>query len=154
MRLLQKFALAIVLITLLASCQSNSEIKEVLSNPDTRKEIMDSIAHNSDMSKEMMTAMMNSKNNKMMMEGDGKMSMMMANHDSMMKMMKDNPAMMHKMMLQMIEVCNTDTGMMSSMCKTMMGNPQMMEMMKKMKGKNSDMNKMKGMDKMGDKSHY
>ena len=151
MKTLQKFVFAIVLITLLASCQSNSEIKEVLSKSDTRKEIMDSIAHNSDMSKEMMTAMINSKNDKMMMEGDGKMPMMMANHDSMMKMMKDNPAMMHKMMLQMMEACNADTGMMSSMCKTMMENPKMMNMMKKMKGKNTDMNKMKGMD---NKPHY
>lgn len=151
MKTLQKFASAIVLIFLLASCQSNSEVKEVLSKSDTRKEMMDSIAHNSDMSKEMMTAMKNSKNDKMMMEGDRKMPMMMANHDSMMKMMKDNPAMMHDMMIQMMEVCNSDTGMMSSMCKTMMGNPKMVDIMEKMKRKNTDMNKMKGMD---NKSHH
>jgi len=30
----------------------------------------------------------------------------------------------------------------------MMGNQQMMDMMQKMKGKNMDMNKMKGMNKM------
>ena len=52
----------------------------------------------------------------------------------------------------MIEACKTDTGMMSSMCKTMMENPQRMDMVQKMKGKNSEMNKMKGMDKMDDKS--
>jgi len=34
--------------------------------------------------------------------------------------------------------------MISSMCKTLMGNKEMMDMMKKMK--NKDMNKMEGMD--------
>jgi hypothetical protein len=38
--------------------------------------------------------------------------------------------------------------MMSSMCKTMMGNQQMMDMMQKTKGENKDMNKMGGMKKM------
>ena len=145
MKTLQKITLLIALITLFASCQSGTDVNQTLSKPDTRKEIMDKIAGDSTMSKEMMTAMMNSNNGKMMM-GDGKMPMMMENHEAMMKMMKDNPAMMQNMMTGMMEACKTDTAMMSGMCKKMMENPQMMDMMQKMKGEKMDMNKMKGMD--------
>ena len=80
--------------------------------------------------------------------------MMMENHTTMMKMMKDNPGMMQGMMADMMETCKGDSAMISGMCKTMMENPQMMYMMKKMIGKNADMSKMKGMDKMDDKSNY
>lgn len=155
MKTLQKFASSIVLIILLASCQSNSEVKEVLSKQDTRKSVIDSIANDSNMSKEMMGAMMNSNNGKMMMQGNEKMSMMMMeNHTTMMKMMKDNPGMMQGMMADMMETCKGDSAMISGLCNTMMENPQMMYMMKKMIGKNGDMRKMKGMDKMDDKSNY
>jgi hypothetical protein len=37
---------------------------------------------------------------------------------------------------------------MSSMCKTMMGNQQTIDMMQKMKEVNKDMNKSRGMNKM------
>jgi len=45
---------------------------------------------------------------------------------------------------------------MSSMCKSMMGNQQMMDMMQKMKGKNMDMKKMdkKTENKDDTKSHH
>ena len=132
MKAMSKIVLAIALCVSIASCQSNSDVSSILSKTDTRKAIMDTIANNSDMSKEMMAAMMNSKAGNMMME----------NHEAMMKMMKDNPGMMDNMM----EACKTDTTMMSGMCKKMMENPQMMEMMHKMKGKNMDMDKMNAMD--------
>src|ERR1035437_6318344 len=104
MKTLQKVALAIALITMFASCQSTSDPKKILSNTETRKGIMDTIANNSNMSKEMMEAMMNSKNGTMMMQGNEKMTMMMMeNHGTMMKMMKDNPAMMQSMMSDMME---------------------------------------------------
>jgi hypothetical protein len=155
MKTLQKFAFTIVLITFLVSCQSGTDVKQILSNQDTRKAVIDSIANDSSMSKEMMGAMMNSNNGKMMMQGNEKMSMMMMeNHTTMMKMMKDNPGMMQGMMADMMETCKGDSAMMSGMCKTMMGDPKMMDMMQKMKGKNTDMNKMKGMDKMDNKSHH
>jgi len=86
----------------------------VLSNLETRKEIMDTIAYNSDMSKEMMGILMNSK---------------------------------HGMIL-MMEKCKSDTAMMSTMCKTMMGNKEMTDMMEKMKKGNEDMKKMGNMHKM------
>ena len=44
------------------------------------------------------------------------------------------PEMMQRMMSDMMETAKSDRSMMSLMCKTMMGNQQMMEMMQKMKG--------------------
>ena len=64
----------------------------------------------------------------------------------MMKMMQENPGMMQGMMTDMMEACKNDTAMMSGMCKAMMGNKQMMDMMQKMKSENKNM-KMEGMDK-------
>lgn len=129
MKTLQKITLTIALIALFVSCQST---KHILSKSDSRTEIITAIANDPDMSKEMMEAIMNSKNGKMTM---------MENHGMMMKMMKDNPGMMQNMMSNMMEAAKGDTSMMSSMCKSMMGNQQMMDMMQKMKGKNMDMNK-------------
>ena len=136
----------IALITLFASCQSGTDVNKTLSKPDTRKEMMGKIADDSTMSKEMMAAMMNSQNGMAMMQYHQKM--MMQNHESMMKMMKDNPGMIQGMMSDMMDMCKNDTTMMSGMCKKMMANPQMMDMMQKMKEKNMDMNKMEGMNKM------
>jgi len=148
MKTLQKFTIAIALITLVLSCQSKTQVSQVLSKSETRKEIMDSIANNSLMSGEMMEVMMSNKNGDTMMPGNGKMSMlMMKNHDAMMKMMKENPEMMKKMMSEMMETCMNDTSMMNSMCQSMMGNQQMMDMMHKMKGK-----KMYKTDGMGHKT--
>ena len=136
MKSLSKVSLLIALITFLASCQSGTDVNQTLSKTETRMEMMNKIADDSAMSKEMMATMMNSKNGKMMM---------MENHEAMMKMMKDNPGMMHTMMENMMEACKTDTTMMSGMCKKMMENPQMMDMMQKMKGEKMDM-KMGEMD--------
>ena len=133
MKSLQKLSLLVALITFFASCQSGTDVNQTLSKTETRMEMMNKIADDSTMSKEMMAAMMNSKNGKMMMMP------MMENHEAMMKMMKDNPGMMHTMMENMMEACKTDTAMMSGMCKKMMENPQMMDMMQKMKGEKKDM---------------
>lgn len=146
MQILHKITGVIVLFTLLSSCQPSTDIKQLLSKSETRMAMMDTIANNSDMSKEMMEAMMNSNNGKMAMQGNEKMHMtMMGNHEAMMKTMKGNPEMMKSMMNDMMEACKSDTSMMASMCKTMMGNQEMMNMMQKMKGKNMDMKDMKGM---------
>ena len=133
MKSLQKLSLLIALITFFASCRSGTDVNQSLSKTETRMEMMNKIADDSSMSKEMMAAMMNSKNGKMMMMP------MMENHEAMMKMMKDNPGMMHTMMENIMEACKTDTAMMSGMCKKMMENAQMMDMMQKMKGEKMDM---------------
>ncbi|MFP5081993.1 hypothetical protein [Pedobacter sp. JCM 36344] len=139
MKTLQIITLSIAFIMLLGSCQST---KQILSKSNSRNEIINLIANDPDMSKEMMKALMESNSGKMMMQGNDKMKMMLDNHGMMMKMMKDNPGMMKNMMSNMMEAAKSDTSMMSSMCKSMMGNQQMMDMMKKMKGKNMDMKKM------------
>ncbi len=133
MKSLQKIILLVALITFFASCQSGTDVNQTLSKTETRMEMMNKIADDSSMSKEMMVTMMNSKNGKMMMMP------MMENHEAMMKMMKDNPGMMDNMMMNMMEACKNDTAMMSGMCKKMMANPQMMDMMQKMKGEKMDM---------------
>ena len=136
MKTFQKLSLLIALIIFFASCQSGTDVNQTLSKTETRMEMMNKIADDSTMSKEMMGAMMNSKNGKMIM---------MENHEAMMKMMKDNPGMMNTMMGNMMEACKNDTAMMSGMCKKMMENSQMMDMMQKIKGEKKDM-KMGEMD--------
>ncbi len=149
MKKFQKITLAIALVTVLVSCQSSTDTKQILSKSETRKEMMDRIANDSSMTKEMMGAMMASQTGMAMMHDHQKM--MMGNHEMMMKVMKENPGMMEGMMTNMIEACKNDTTMMSGMCKAMMGNKQMMDMMQKMKGMNMD--KMKGMDTTKAKDH-
>ncbi len=139
MKTLKNIALVIGLMALFASCQTKTDVKQALSNLETRKEIMDTIARNSDMSKEMMVTLMNSPNGIMLM---------MENHGTMMKMMQDNPAMMQKMMSDMMEKCKSDTIMMSTMCKTMMDSKEMMGMMDKMKSEKKDMKGKKSMKGM------
>ena len=139
MKTLQRIAMVIVLITLFASCQPSTDVKQILSNSDTRKAIIDTISNDSIMSREMMVALMNGRNGKMLM---------MENHEAMMKMMKDDPGMMQSIMSGMMETCKSDSTMMCSMCKTMMGNKQMMDMMDNMKEENKDMKKSGSMQKM------
>ena len=146
MKTLQKLTLAIVLVMLFASCQSTSTQKQDLSNKETRKEIMATIANDSIMSNEMITAMMDGKNGMMMRK---RQMMGMENRSSMMNMLKDNPGMMQNMMSAMMETCKGDTIMMSGMIRTMMENPQMMQMMQNRTG-NKMMN---GMNHMGGKGN-
>lgn len=79
--------------------------------------------------------MQQSRNNaKMMMQKNEKMlNMMLEDHANTVKMMKGNPALMHNIMADVMEVCNSDTSMMAGMCKTVMQNKPMMDMIQKMK---------------------
>lgn len=151
MKSLQKLSLSIAFITIIASCQSGTEADQILSKTDTRMGMMNKIAEDTTMAKEMMEAMMNSQNGKMMMQQH--QTMMMGDNSSMMKMMKDNPAMMQGMMMNMMEACKKDTTMMSGMCKAMMGNKEMMDKIEKMKGGNMNMGQMNAMDTTKDADH-
>lgn len=133
MKTLQNLIVLIALTALFASCQSP---KQVLSESDSRMEIMNNIANDHDMSKEMMQAIMSGDHGKMLMHE--RMNVMMEDKSMMKKMMKDNPEMSKRMMSVMMETSKEDTTMMSDMCKSMMKNPEMMEMMKKMKEKESN----------------
>jgi len=148
MKTLQRITLLVVLVALIVSCQSSTDVSKIFSNPDTKKAILDKVANDSNLSKEMVETMMNSNNGKLMLLGNDNLTMseMMENHGKMMKMMKDDPSMMKSMMSDMMETCKSDTSMMSSMCKNMMKSPQMMYMMhKNMQGK-MDMKGMKNME--------
>jgi len=146
MKTLKKITLLIALIALFASCQSSTDVSKILSNQDTKKAIMDTIANDNKLSIEMMETIMNNENSKMLMMGNEKMtSMMMQNQETMMKMMQNNPAMMQSMMNGMMETFKGDTAMMSSMSSTILKNPQMMDMIRKNMD-TKDMNNMKGMN--------
>lgn len=137
MKTLQKIALFIAFVALFASCQSKTDVPKIMADQDTKKVIMETIANDSNLSKEMMEVLMKSDNSKMMM---------MEFHGTMMKMMKEDPTMMQSMMASMMETCKNDTAMISTMCKSMMQNPEMMDMMHKKMGGMMDMKGMKGMD--------
>ncbi|SDG67324.1 hypothetical protein SAMN04488062_101335 [Flavobacterium omnivorum] len=87
MKTAQKIILSIGLIGLLYSCQSTNQ---VLSKSNKRMEIMNEIANNESMSKEMMGILMNSKSGMMMMQEKEK-EMMKDSQAKMRTMMKENP---------------------------------------------------------------
>ena len=129
MNLLQRVALSLVFIASFTSCQPSADPKQTLSDTASRKAIMETIANDATMSKEMLQAMMiNTNGNKVMME----------HHAS---MMKEDPAMMKSMMTDMMEACKKDTSMMSDLCKKMMDNQPMMDKMHQMNGDKMDMKK-------------
>lgn len=130
MRTTQKFIGLIALIAMFGSCQSP---KQILSKSDSRMKIINNIANDHEMSKEMMDAIMRGEHGKMLMHE--RMKTMMENKNMMTNMMKDDPEMKKRMMSGMMETVKSDTSMMSQMCKSMMNNPEMMNMMKKMKEK-------------------
>ncbi len=133
MKTLQKIIGLIALTAIFASCQTP---KQVLSKSDSRIEIMNDIAKDHDMSKEMMEAIMTGDHGKMLMHE--RMNAMIEDKSMMKKMMKDDPEMSKRMMSTMMDNAKSDTTMMSQMCKSMMDNPQMMEMMQKMKEKDAN----------------
>lgn len=130
------------IITLFASCESG---KHDLSNPNSRNEIMTTIANDRAMSNEMMTAMMNGPNGKMIMQENQHMKMMMTDKNMMADILKNNPDMVQRMMSNMMESANGDTIMMSEMCNTMIGNQPMMNMIQMKYGQRMNMKNMNGM---------
>lgn len=133
MKSLQKLTFFIALAIIITSCGSANQ---ALSNPDTKMDMMNQIANDSTMAKEMIAAMMNSQNGKMLMQQH--QTMMMGDNITMMQMMQDNPTMMSKMMASMMETAKGDTTMIAGMCNTLMSNKEMMTMMQKMDDKNME----------------
>lgn len=142
MKTLQKISLLFALVTLLASCQSGTDVNKILSNQDTKMKIMNIIANDSILSTEMMGAMMNNENGNMMMHNGNRNTMMMQNQEAMLKMMQNNPAMMQSMMTGMMETFKNDTLMMSSMSSIMLKNPQMKDQIYKNMNGNMGMKSM------------
>src|SRR5665213_1145741 len=107
MKTFQKLLVVSALITLFASCQSAADPSQVLLNKETKDQIMNIIANDSVMSKEMMGALVNSKTGMMVMQQHA--MMMMESQSSMMEMSKNNPSMMNNMMTTMMETAKGDT---------------------------------------------
>jgi len=124
MRPPQIFLFLIALSALFASCQSPNQ---VLSKSDSRTKIMNNIASDREMSKEMMDAIMDGEHGKMLMHERTKT--MMEDKNMMKKMMKDDPEMKKRMMSGMMDTVESDTSMMSQMSKSMMNNPKMKKRM-------------------------
>ncbi len=123
MKNIQQGIFAMMVSILFVACSTSSDPKTVLSNQETRKEIMNTIAADSAMHREMMMTMLTNPDEKVMMQ----------HHTAMMEGMKSNPEVMKKMMHHMMEMCKTDSTMMDGMCKEMMSSPEMMDHMKHMK---------------------
>ena len=138
MKNLKIITAAIGIMMLLASCQS---AKQDLSNLDSRKEIMTAIANDRTMSNEMMTALMNGPNRKMIMQENQNLKMMMMDEDMMADLMNNNPEMMQHMLSNMMEYAKGDTSMLAAIHNTMMGNQQMMDMLQMKNGKKMKMKK-------------
>lgn len=114
MKSITRCFLTIVLIVLFVSCRSKG-VNEILSNGGTRKETINIIANDSNMSNEMIEAMMTGKISK---------TICIQNQDIMISMMQHNPAMMKNMIPGIMG--KADSTLMSSIIDTMMKNPQMM----------------------------
>lgn len=139
MNLIQKVALSLVLIASFSSCKFKSDSEAVLSNPESRKEIMETIVNSNVMMEEMTDAILNNNSAKMVMQKNEKVIvMMLENRDTIMKVLKNNPVRMQNMMADMMESSKSDSSMMSDMCKKMMANQPMMDMMGKMKGEKKE----------------
>jgi hypothetical protein len=145
MKTLNRITLLIALIALFSSCQSSTDVSKILANQDTKNAIMDTIANDSNLSVEMMDAIMNSENSNAIMGNEKMTTMMMQNQGTMLKMMQNNPAMMQSMMHGMMETFKGDTAMMSSMSSIISKYPQMMDMINKNMS-SKGMNNMEGMN--------
>ena len=134
MKKIHKFVWTIALISMFASCQTNPDAEELLSNPETRQAVMTTITNSNEMMKEMADAILNNNNAKMGMQKNDKMIViMLENRDTMVKVMKENPIMMQHMMSDMMVAAQGDSVMTSGMCKIVMENQPMVDMMQKMK---------------------
>lgn len=120
---MKKIALVIVLatITMLAVGQTNEEVKQMLSNPETRTLVMDQISNDVTMSKEMMSKIMDR--------------------------CKADTTMRNCMMSGMMDACKSDSSMMKSMHRHMMEKPQMKETMQHRMKESQDSKAVEGLDK-------
>lgn len=130
MKTVQQISLLFMIVSLLASCQTGTDVNKILSNQDTKIKIMNTIATDSVLSTEMIGAMMNNESGS---------RMMMQNQQAMLKMMQNNPTMMQSMMTGMMETFKNDTLIMSSMASIIMTNPQMKDQIYKNRNGNMGM---------------
>lgn len=105
-------------VLLFAACTNTPTVNQLLANKETRTAIIDTIANDDKMAREMMNAMMNSRDS------------MQQHIGVMMEMMRENPGMMNTIMSNLMEASKTDSNIMIHMYENMMNNQEMMDRMK------------------------
>lgn len=105
-------------VSLFTACTYSPNVNQLLADKETRTAIIDTIANDDKMAREMMNAMMNSNDS------------MQPHIGMMMEMMRNNPGMMNTMMSNLMEASKTDSNIMIHMYENMMSNQEMMDRMK------------------------
>lgn len=140
-----------VLLLTVSGYSQNTDVKALLSKPETKTEVFNAILSDHQLMTEFMTAMKGNEHAMMMMQNNNQMMVnkegtgmnkdnQMMGHGDMMEMMKDNP----EMMMNMMEMCMKDSTMRCAMAEMMTQQPEMMKSMKMKMGKNEKT----GLDKM------
>ena len=118
-------------VSLFAACTNSPNVNQLLANKETRTAIIDTIANDDKMAREMMNAMMNSRDS------------MQQHIGVMMEMMRNNPGMMNTMMSNLMEASKKDSNIMIRMYENMMDNNEMMDRMKQRMMKRKDTSTMR-----------
>jgi hypothetical protein len=136
-----------VLLLTVSGYSQNTDVKALLSKPETKTEVFNAILSDHQFMTEFMTAMKGNEHAMMMMQNNNQMMVnkegtgmnkdnQMMGHGDMMEMMKDNPEMMMNMMGNMMDMCEKDSLMCTNMANMMTDHPEMMQMcMEKMNEK-------------------
>ena len=135
MKTIRNFGLLVITITVITSTQSNAQqqtIEELLTDPQTRVEIMKTICNDHELMNEMMEQLMQNDHAMQMMTGNHQMVQnMMSNRVMMMGMMKKDTATTMMMMDNMMQMMESDFVMCKMMGDAMMDNQHMMGMIGK-----------------------
>lgn len=137
MKNLQKAGVIFGFLIIFSSCQPNVNSVQILANKDARLEIMDSIANSNELMTEMMSSILNNKKGSMMMQNNQDMHRrLMEDRQAMIKIMEENPTLLKAMMEDMIYVSKNDTTLMTSLCRSIVENHQMMGRIQNMQESN------------------
>ena len=138
---MKKIALVIVMaaFTMFAAGQTKEEVKQMLTSPETRLQVMDQIAGDVTMSHEMMSKIMDA----------ARADTAMRHHmmSGMMNACKADTTMRNCMMSQMMNACQSDSAMMKSMHRHMMGKPKMKDPMENRMKESNNSKAVEGLDK-------
>ncbi len=118
----------VITMLLITACNQPKSSTQLLDDETQRLELMELIANDQEMMREMSEVMMNSENAKMIMMQNKDMlpmMMMMGNR----QMMGKNPGMMRGMMGNMMQLAQTDSVMRNNMAGMMASHREMMQSM-------------------------
>jgi hypothetical protein len=160
---MQKFTTLLLLILIFVagqSCQQKSneqDVSQLLEKEKTRTKVYDAIINNQDRRQGFMNHMMENDKARGMMRGNhGMMHQMIGGKTGMMNMMKSDSTFRYHMMDNMVNMAAKDSTFCRNLSETMMGNQQVMPMMKHMMQQHGHMNGGKSMNGNGhmDDGHH